>query len=118
MDHQRSRERRWRHICDRMQAAADQLQRHGVLAAKGGRKSPAWCVRYNDYLEGRRRQRSIYVGTDPVLVEQARQLLEEFRQIDRDVQELDAALKKLRQIVAFLKRPRRSDRKRPLCTGG
>jgi len=106
-----NREKRWQHIRQRMEAAAQRLQRHGVLVAKGGRKSPAWCVRYNDYAEGRRRQRSIYVGTDSVLVDRAGKLLAEYRELNRWQREMDAVLRSMRHIVAWLKRPNRTDRK-------
>jgi hypothetical protein len=111
MRHQPSRERRWLRILGRMQADATLLKRYGVLIAKAGRKSPAWCVCYNDYSEGRRVQRAIYVGIDLVLVRRTRQWLEELQQLDRRKREMDAALRSLKRIVSLLRYPHRVRRK-------
>jgi hypothetical protein len=111
MDHQLTRERRWLRILGRMQADAQLLKRYGVLTLKGGRKSPAWCVCYNDYSERRRVQRAIYVGIDPVLVSRTRQWLEEHQELDRRKREIDKALRRLKRIVSLLRYPHRVRRK-------
>jgi len=111
MDHQPTRERRWLRILGRMQADAALLKRYGVLIPKAGRKSPAWCVCYNDYSEGRRRQRAIYVGIDRILVRRTRKWLEEHQELDRKKREIDAALRRLKRIVSLLRYPHRVRRK-------
>jgi len=111
MRHHPTRERRWLRILGRLQADAQLLKRYGVMTLKGGRKSPAWCVCYNDYSEGRRVQRAIYVGIDPVLVRRTRQWLEEHQQLDRRKREMDAALRTLKRIVSLLRYPHRVRRK-------
>jgi hypothetical protein len=94
-----------------MQADAVLLKRYGVLIPKSGRKSPAWCVCYNDYSEGRRVQRAIYVGIDPVLVRRTRQWLGELQELDRRKREIDAALRALKRVVSLAKYPHRVRRK-------
>jgi hypothetical protein len=111
MRRQPTRERRWLRILGRMQADAVLLKRYGVLIPKAGRKSPAWCVCYNDYSEGRRVQRAIYVGIDPVLVRRTRRWLEEHQQLDRRKREIDKALRSLKRIVSLLRYPHRVRRK-------
>jgi hypothetical protein len=117
MDRLPLREQRWQRIQSRIDQAATILQRHGALVAKQGRKTPEWCIRYSESVEGRRRQRSIYIGTDPILVDRAKRLLEHYRQLDRWDRELEAAAGSLRRLVARLKRPYRSDRKLSCAQG-
>lgn len=105
------REQRWQRIRSRMEQAAAILQRHGTLVAKQGRKTPEWCIRYSESVDGRRRQRTIYVGQDPILLERAKCLLEHYRSLDRWERELKRAAGSLKRLVARLKRPHRSDRK-------
>jgi hypothetical protein len=106
-----TRERRWLRILGRMQADKQLLQRYGGLFLKGGRKTPAWVVCYNDYSEGRLRQRAIYVGIDPELVRRTRQWLEDLRQLDRWKRDMDATLRQIKRIVSRHKRPYRAARK-------
>jgi hypothetical protein len=92
------------------------LQQQGTVRGKNGRKTVQWCIRYRE-INGRRRQRSIYIGTDPVLLKRARHLLSDFQCQTRWKRELEVAARKMRRIIALLKRPYRSDRKSGRCAG-
>ena len=77
----RSRKRRWQALHSKIAANAASLSRQGVLVAKqtaAGRL--VWAVRFVVTLEeGRKVHRSIYVGSDKVLLDRTRHLLEHYR---------------------------------------
>jgi hypothetical protein len=101
---------RWQTIERRMRELEPVLRRQGTITAKTGRKSQAWSLRYKDYSTGTRVQKTLYLGTDPGLVQCAQQLLEHFRRLERWDREIELAGRRIKRIVALLKRPRRSDR--------
>jgi hypothetical protein len=103
---------RWQTIERRMRELEPVLRRQGAITAKTGRKSPAWSLRYKDYSTGKRVQKTLYLGTDPGLVQRAQRLLEHFRRVERWDREIELAGRKMKRIVAVLRRPRRSDRRR------
>ena len=102
---------RWCTIERRMQDLEPVMRRQGAIVMKAGRGSPAWVLRYYDSSTGQRVRKSLYLGIDPILVQRAQMLLDHFRKIDRWGRELDQAGRKMKQLVALLKRPDRSDRK-------
>jgi hypothetical protein len=110
MDRTESHDLRWDAIERRMRELEPVLRRRGTIVMKAGRRSPAWSLRYKDCSSGRRVQRSLYLGIDPSLILRAQQLLQHFRKIERWNRELDTAGRRMKQLVAFLKRPHRSDR--------
>ena len=107
MNHSRLRDQRWQQVDRRFRELEPVLHRYGVIVQKGAQKSPFWYLRYNDYETGSRVQKSIYLGTDPFLVEYARRLLYHFRQLDQWDRDLAIAAGKLRLLLAVLKRPER-----------
>jgi len=111
MDRTTPPDARWPVIEQRLRDLQPVLRRQGTIVMKTGRKSPAWSLRYKAYSAGKRVQKSVYLGTDLSLVQRARELLEHFRKLERWDSDVDLARRRMKGIVALLKRPRRSDRK-------
>ena len=78
---------RWSKIKSKILDAATDLMRRGSMASlvtPSGRR--IWTVRYDDRTEvGRRRQRAIYVGDDPGLVERACKLLHQLQAVGLEI---------------------------------
>ena len=82
-------EGRWQVIAAKMAAQAHLLARQGALASRAGPRRREWSVRFTEQLvDGRSVQRAIYVGSDPVVVQKARDLLKHYRQRRRWPEEL------------------------------
>jgi hypothetical protein len=117
MDHLQDREARWHCLQAQMEEARAWLSRSGAVVTKQVHGAPAAFLRFNTYEAGRRRQRSIHVGIDPILIERVRRLLDHFRTVARWDHELETAARKLRPLVARLKRPHRKLKSRHLHPG-
>ena len=99
------RERRWAVIHGRMEAVADLLSRQGSVASRltrGGARLHS--VRFVEAVEGRRRQRAIYVGADEVLVLRARDLIGQYRERERWTREAEEAARFVSASSAQLRR--------------
>lgn len=99
------RERRWAEIRGRLEAVADLLSRQGSLASRltrGGAR--VLSVRYVEEVDGRRRQRAIYVGADEVLVLRARDLIGQYRERERWTREAEEAVRFVSASSALLRR--------------
>ena len=99
------RERRWAEIHGRMEAVADLLSRQGSVASRltrGGARLHS--VRFVEAVEGRRRQRAIYVGADEVLVLRARDLIGQYRERERWTREAEEAARFVSASSALLRR--------------
>jgi hypothetical protein len=105
MDPRQNPESRWLRIQAKMEKARASLCRGGALVVKRECGASAWYLRFNANEAGRRRQRSIYVGSDPILIEQVRRQLEHVRTVARWERELERAGPKIRRLLARLKRP-------------
>lgn len=74
-------ERRWAALHARLMAAERWLRRQGTLTTKRAGNRRVWVVRFFVTADGRRRQKSIYVGTEDQteLVRRTRAVLARFR---------------------------------------
>jgi hypothetical protein len=89
---EQARERRWANVRQRMESASAILTRQGSVAT---RVTPAGSrvasVRYFEVIDGRRRQRVIYLGADEELVRRARELIGRCREGERWIRETEEA---------------------------
>jgi hypothetical protein len=110
-------ESRWAAVREQMEAAAEVLTRRGSivsrLTAAGLR---VYSVRFSE--PGQRRQRAIYLGKDGELVRRARALIEDYRERERRVREVEAMARFTAGSAALLRRLLAARRRGPTCTGG
>ena len=98
-------ERRWRAIVPKLADASDALARQGSVAARstpGGLR--VYTVRYVAEEGGRRRQKSVYLGSSPVLAERARALIRRYRQRERWTREVEASARFATASGALMRR--------------
>ena len=98
-------ERRWAEVRMRMEAASELLASQGSVAI---RRTPSGArvasVRYVEAIDGRRRQRAIYLGADGVLIRRARDLIGQYRERERQVREVEQAARFVAGCGALLRR--------------
>ena len=73
---------RWQTVKAKIEACSHLLCGQGAICSRLASGRRVWSVRFDDPGEGGRVQRSIYIGSDPELVERARRLLARYRQRD------------------------------------
>ena len=100
----RTRESRWERIRTAMECNRALLEHQGTLAGKAVGSSTVHILRFCERQQGRRIQRSIYVGSDPELIRHTQDLLEAFREPQRWQAEVAAAATSLGTIVSRLRR--------------
>jgi hypothetical protein len=102
----RSREKTWQALRVKLEGNAASLIRQGVLIAKqtaAGRL--VWAVRFVVTLEeGRKVHRSIYVGTDRILLKKTRDLLQHYRSLADLPKQLTAWSRMLGAACSTVKR--------------
>jgi len=103
---------RWERIRTAMERNRALLEDQGTIAVKTVDGSTVHVLRFCERQQGRRIQRSIYLGADPELVRRAQALLEAFREPKRWEAEVTAAASSLGSIVSRLRR--RFGRRGPL----
>ena len=101
-----------------MEAAAEVLAHRGSIASRltaAGLR--VYSVRFRE--PGQRLQRAIYVGKDGELVRRARALIEDYRERERRVREVEAMARFTAASGALFRRLLAAARRRgPTCTGG
>ena len=106
-------ETRWLHILKKLDAVAALLRSQGILEAKHQHGRQVWRVRYMD-CESPRKRRTIYVGTDEVIVRRVQERLELYRGQHRWVKETvllaKVALSVSARMLQRLLRPRQRRR--------
>ena len=109
-------ERRWAAVREQMEAAAETLAHKGSIASRltgGGLR--VYSLRYAAPEE--KRQRAVYLGEDGELVRRARALIEQYREQERRVKEIEAAARFTAASGALLRRLLLARRRGPTCTG-
>src|SRR5262245_30718997 len=99
---------RWRRLDAVLRAHADTLATQGSLASQLANRRRVWQLRFAVKVNGQRRQRAVYVGADPRLLERVRArlaLLRDRRGWARDAVDLDGVLGRLRALVCPSPRP-------------
>ena len=110
-------ESRWAAVREQMEAAAEVLARRGSIASRlTGGGSRVYSVRFRE--PGQRRQRAVYLGEDGELVRRARALIEQYREQERRVKEIQAAARFTAASGALLRRLLAARRRGPTGTGG
>lgn len=91
---------RWAVLEPKIRSNVDLLVDQGTLASRVSSGKRVWSLRFYETTTTGRVQRAIYLGADKALVEQAEQLLEEFR-FERRVREEVMALSELSGTLAW-----------------
>ena len=88
-----------------MEAASELLSRQGSVAI---RRTPSGArvasVRFVEVIDGRRKQRAIYVGSDRVLIRRARALIRQYREHQRWAREVEEAARFVAGCGALMRR--------------
>ena len=95
----RSNEDRWSSIQKRMEEARSDLERAGSVQRKLDRAGNlVWVIRFRVHgSDSKEAQRSLHLGSDPVIVAQARQLLAEWQSVGNPARSPDPTINSLWQ---------------------
>jgi N-dimethylarginine dimethylaminohydrolase len=104
MPSDQSLEARWNRIRTAMEQNRAVLEHHGTITVKKAGRATVRVLRFCERRQGRRWQRSIYLGADAELVRRAIALLEAFREPLRWQAETAAAAAALGSIASRLRR--------------
>lgn len=103
-------ESRWQALRRRLEGASGHLARQGSLASRKAGNIRVWSVRYYEAVEGRRVQRSIYVGTNRELCLRTYRWLYVLKAEARWMRQLPALCRATRGLVRGLARRRKITR--------
>ncbi len=110
-------EARWERIRSAMEQNRPLLERQGTIAFKKAGGVTVRVLRFCEQRQGRRLQRSIYLGVNDELLRRGLALLEAFREPIRWQAETAAAAAALGSIVSRLRRRMGKGRRRTLNEG-
>ena len=103
-------ESRWQALRQRLEGASTHLARQGSLASRKAGNIRVWSVRYYEPKDGRKVQRSIYVGTDRELRLRTYRWLYVLKAETRWMRQLPALCRATRGLVRGLARRRKIPR--------